>query len=56
MGEARLKSRKKRELPLVSFLHKTADCLIYSVLFFHTLRYSLIPPVSESRKIDTYII
>ena len=56
MGEARLKSRKKRELPLVSFLHKTADCLIYRILFFHTLRYSLIPPVSESRKIVTYII
>lgn len=41
MGEARLKSRKKRELPLVLFFHKTADCLIYSILFFHTLRYSL---------------
>lgn len=41
MGEARLKSRKKRELPLVLFLHKIADCLIYSILFFHTLRYSL---------------
>ena len=41
VGEARLKSRRKRELPLVSLLHKTADCLIYSILFFHTLRYSL---------------
>lgn len=41
MGEARLKSRKKRELPLVLFLHKIADCLIYSILLFHTLRYSL---------------
>ena len=41
VGEARLKSRKKRELPLVSLLHKAAYCLIYSILFFHTLRYSL---------------
>lgn len=39
VGEARLNSWKKRVF--VSLLHKTADCLIYSILFFHTLRYSL---------------